>query len=118
MPADEILTFVMMHWMQGATPGLRFYKAAFDTFDAKGDNATLVTTKMFTVYCTTPTGISLFPKEIALPPRDWVNWVANVKYWKEHDKGGHFAAVEYPEELVADLREWFGSEEVKVVMAG
>ncbi|CAF9942744.1 MAG: hypothetical protein ALECFALPRED_009996 [Alectoria fallacina] len=29
MPDDEILKFVMMHGMQGVTPGLRYYKAAY-----------------------------------------------------------------------------------------
>ncbi|KAL8896198.1 MAG: hypothetical protein Q9192_003214 [Flavoplaca navasiana] len=29
MSDNEVLTFVMMHWMQGATPGLRYYKMAF-----------------------------------------------------------------------------------------
>ncbi|KAI4202623.1 MAG: hypothetical protein LQ350_002416 [Teloschistes chrysophthalmus] len=112
MPDDEILTFVMMHWMQGATPGLRFYKMAFaeeGEFNIKGD---------FNRYLGTPIGLSHFPKEIALPPYDWVAWVANVQFRREHDRGGHFAAVECPELLVQDLRDWFSSEAVKRAMQG
>lgn len=27
-------------------------------------------------------------------------------FWKEHEKGGHFASVEKPVELVEDIREF------------
>jgi hypothetical protein len=32
----------------------------------------------------------------------------NLKFWKMHKTGGHFAAWEKPELLVADLREFYG----------
>ena len=107
MSDDEVLTFVMMHWMQGATPGLRYYKAAWQ------ESGPTNVTNAFTTYLATPLGISSFPKEIAVLPVDWMQAVANVQFWKDHDKGGHFAAVECPDALVADLREWFGGEVVK-----
>lgn len=112
MPDDEILMFVMMHWMQGSTPGLRFYKASFDEKDISGF------TTSFTVYDKTPLGYSMFPKEIAAPPLDWVATIANVQYFKEHATGGHFPAVECPDELVSDVREWFSSAVVKSAMKG
>lgn len=111
MPHDEILTFVMMHWMQSVTPGLRFYKAAFNE---KGDASLR---KAFTIYSGTPLGVSSFPNEIILPPRDWVTHIANVQYWKEYTTGGHFPCVECPDKLVDDLREWFSSDVVKSAMA-
>ena len=49
---------------------------------------------------------------------DWMQAVANVQFYKEHSKGGHFAAVERPDELVADLREWFGGKVVKRALLG
>ncbi len=107
MPDDEILTFVMMHWMQGATPGVRYYKSAFQESDPTGFH------KAFTTYLATPFGFSSFPKEVAIPPLDWMRAVANVQFYKEHEAGGHFASVECPDVLVADLREWFGDEVVK-----
>ncbi|KAL8930004.1 MAG: hypothetical protein Q9172_000236 [Xanthocarpia lactea] len=112
MSDDEVLTFVMMHWMQGATPGLRYYKVAF------AEQGEASTRNSFKSYLNTPTGLSHFPKEIAMPPYDWVSWVANVQFRREHDKGGHFAAVECPELLVQDLRDWFSSEVVKKAMQG
>ena len=112
MPSDEILTFVMMHWIQGATPGLRYYKAAYLESDPTN------TRHAFTTYLATPLGVSNFPREIAIPPMDWMRAVANVQFYKEHEKGGHFAAVECPDELVADLREWFGGGVVRRALEG
>ena len=107
MPDDEVLTFVMMHWMQGATPGLRYYKAAYQ----EPSPANMKTA--FATYLATPLGVSNFPREIAIPPIDWMRAIANVQFHKEHETGGHFPAVECPDALVADLREWFGGKVVK-----
>ena len=110
MPDEEIITFVMMHWMQGAIPGLRYYKAAY------AEEGPTNAKNSFVNYCATPVGVSGFPKEIFSPPIDWMRAVANVQWFKEHDKGGHFAAVECPEALVEDLRDWFGGSVVKKSM--
>ena len=109
MPADETLAFVMMHWMQGATPGLRFYKAAFTEQDPSSVK------KAFTVYTDNPAGVSHFLAEL-LSPRDWVTTVVNVQFWKDHDTGGHFPSVECPEKLVEDIREFFSLDVVKSAM--
>ena len=106
MPDDEVLSFVMMHWMQGPTPGLRYYKAAF----AEKEESSVA--KAFAVYHHTPVGISVFPKEI-FPPREWVSAIANIQFWRDHTSGGHFPHVECPNELVEDLREFFSLDVVK-----
>jgi len=52
-----------------------------------------------------PTAIANFPKEMsAWPPRSYVNRIFNVKRWTNMSKGGHFAALEQPDLLVADIR--------------
>ncbi|KAL8959936.1 MAG: hypothetical protein Q9183_005552 [Haloplaca sp. 2 TL-2023] len=112
MPDDEILTFVMMYWMQGATPGLRYYKWAFSEQQESG------TRKGFTQYLDTPIGLSCFPKEIMMPPYDWIAPVANVQFRREHDRGGHFAAVEVPDLMVQDVREWFSTETARKALKG
>ena len=111
MPDNEILAFVMMHWMQGATAGLGYYKAAFAE---EGDSSMH---QAFARYVDTPIGVSLFPKEIAALPRDWVAAIANVQFWREHDKGGHFPSVECPDELVKDLRDFFSLKVVTQTLA-
>ena len=119
MPVEEVLTLVMMHWMQGGTPGFRFYKASAEEVgmqQAAGETWTRA--NAWTSYLDTPLGYSVFLKELAKPPLDWARHVANVAFYREHDRGGHFAAVECPDLLVQDLREWFGSDIVKTAMRG
>jgi epoxide hydrolase len=36
---------------------------------------------------------------------------ANIVHWSEFDTGGHYAALEVPELVVADLRTFFGEPE-------
>ena len=54
-----------------------------------------------------PCAIAHFPKEILFPPRRWVERGYNVEQWTEMPIGGHFAALEEPEMLAADLRRFF-----------
>ena len=54
---------------------------------------------------TMPTGVAVFPNDITLRPlaeRDH-----NVVHWAEFSRGGHFAALEAPDLLVGDVREFF-----------
>lgn len=41
-------------------------------------------------------------------PRWWAACTvsSNIVFWKEHEAGGHFASVEKPDVLVADIREF------------
>ena len=119
IPDDELLTLVMMHWMQGATPGFQFYKASVQegaSMEANGEKWTRQ--NAWTSYSSTPLGYSVFPKEIFRPPLDWVRSAANLSFCRVHDKGGHFASTEQPDLLVSDLREWFASDVVKQALRG
>ncbi|WP_353615061.1 hypothetical protein [Paracidovorax konjaci] len=49
-----------------------------------------------------------FPAEILTPPREWVERVFDVKRWTVMREGGHFAAVEQPRALAADIHDSFG----------
>jgi len=58
----------------------------------------------------TPTAIANFPFELplyAFPPRSQVERsYANIVQWSDFEAGGHFAAMEQPEALVADIRKF------------
>lgn len=54
-----------------------------------------------------PTAVAVFPGELYLPPRAWVERQYHLVHWSVQDRGGHFAALEAPEALVADLRAAF-----------
>jgi microsomal epoxide hydrolase len=54
-----------------------------------------------------PTGMAVFPKEIAQMPRRWVEAAYDLRQWTVMPKGGHFAAMEQPELFVDDVRTFF-----------
>jgi epoxide hydrolase len=56
-----------------------------------------------------PLGFALFPKEINVPPRAWVerSLGSPLMHWTEMPRGGHFAALEVPDLLVTDVRVFF-----------
>lgn len=61
-----------------------------------------------TGYIDVPLGISDFPVELANMPVSWRHTMGPIKSMNFHDKGGHFAAWERPEDLSGDLFEMFG----------
>ncbi len=52
-----------------------------------------------------PTACALFPAELlAWPPRSYVERLYNVQRWTVMPRGGHFAAMEEPDLMLADIR--------------
>jgi pimeloyl-ACP methyl ester carboxylesterase len=92
---DELLDQVMMYWLpNSATSSARLYWESF--------------AKVNRDVVETPTGISLFPKEIFRCSRRWAEArFRNLIHWRDFDQGGHFAALERPEVLVNEIRECF-----------
>ncbi len=99
---DELLTNVMIYWVTESMPSsTRIYfesqhnlprPAGMSAFTPSGPPA--------------PLGYALFPKEINVPPRAWVERNAGMQmiHWTEMPRGGHFAALETPDLLAADVR--------------
>jgi microsomal epoxide hydrolase len=56
----------------------------------------------------TPTAAAIFPAEILRPPRRWAEASFNIQRWTVMARGGHFAAMEEPQLLAKDIREFFG----------
>jgi len=55
-----------------------------------------------------PMGYADFPKEILRPPRSMAaRTYTNIQRWTTMKKGGHFAALEQPEALAAEVLEFF-----------
>ena len=95
--ADRLLDHISIYWFTAsATSAARMY---WEMAHAPADRAPRVDV---------PTGVSLFPQEIFQPPREWAEeQFGDIRFWREHDRGGHFAAMERPDALVNDLREFF-----------
>lgn len=54
-----------------------------------------------------PMGVAAFPDPVFLPtPRSFVEKTYNVVHWTDMPKGGHFAAMEEPALMLADLRDF------------
>ena len=52
-----------------------------------------------------PTGVAAFPDPVFIPPpRTFAEKTYNIVHWTDMPKGGHFAAWEEPELMLADLR--------------
>ena len=56
-----------------------------------------------------PVGCAIFPGEILRMPRSWIETMYNVTHFSEFERGGHFAAMEQPEALVNDIRNFFAT---------
>jgi pimeloyl-ACP methyl ester carboxylesterase len=55
-----------------------------------------------------PTGYAAFPHEILRPPRSLAERTyTDIRRWTEMQRGGHFAAMEQPDALAADVRAFF-----------
>lgn len=94
---DELLTNIMIYWVTGSMPSaMRLYRESMATgrFGPPDE------------FVAAPTGVAMF-KDILRPTREWASRHYNILHWREYDEGGHFAAVERPEVLVADIREFF-----------
>jgi hypothetical protein len=57
--------------------------------------------------CGLPRWVEGFIGECAAFPAEWVERGYNLQHWSTMSKGGHFAAMEQPELLAADIREFF-----------
>jgi len=94
---DQMLTNISVYWLTrtaGSSARL-YYEAARSR--AVGPPAP----------STAPTGVAVFPEEIAAPVRRLAEQTNNIVHWSEFDRGGHFAAMEEPDLLIGDVREFF-----------
>jgi pimeloyl-ACP methyl ester carboxylesterase len=56
-----------------------------------------------------PTAVAAFPDPVfPPPPRSQARKTYDIVQWTEMEAGGHFAALEQPELLLADMRKFFG----------
>jgi epoxide hydrolase len=94
---DELITNIMIYWVTESMPSaIRLYRESFQSRRFGPPES----------YVATPTGVALF-KDIPRPKRAWAEKVYNITHWTEMDSGGHFAALEEPGRLVADIRAFF-----------
>jgi pimeloyl-ACP methyl ester carboxylesterase len=97
---DEMLTDITLYWLTNSiATSARLYYETMHTEGMLGRNVP--------GYVETPTGFASFAKDNFTPPEEWVRRCYNLQRFTEFDRGGHFAALERPEELVTEIREFF-----------
>jgi pimeloyl-ACP methyl ester carboxylesterase len=91
---DDMLTNVMIYWLTGtgASSAHIYYEDmhAGTWHDAPSG---------------VPTGVAVFANDVAI--RRYAESANNIVHWSDFDRGGHFAALEVPDLLVTDVREFF-----------
>lgn len=97
---DQLLTNITTYWVTAtATSSARIY------YEMRQIGRGALPQE----YVAVPTGIANFPGEVTRTPRSWVEHRYNVTHWTEHDRGGHFAAMQVPDLFVDDVRTFFRS---------
>ncbi|OQP76285.1 epoxide hydrolase [Xanthomonas phaseoli pv. syngonii LMG 9055] len=98
---DHLIDDIMLYWLPNAGPSsVRFY------WEAAHEAGTAMPTHPMP----TPTGISMFPGEQVRISRRWAERrFADLRFFAQAQRGGHFAAMENPPAFVDHLRETFRS---------
>ncbi|MBO2033748.1 hypothetical protein J4D99_20315 [Siccationidurans ginsengisoli] len=97
---DELLANVTLYWItQTIYSSMAIYK--------ENGRQPLVFGK--DDYVRVPVAFAKFPKELPTPPRAYVEKGFNVQRWTLMPAGGHFAALEQPELLAADIKAFFAT---------
>ena len=93
---DELLTNITIYWVTETGPSsVRLY------YENRRDAGLQGQVEV-------PFACAVFPGELfANAPRQWVEASYNLVQYTEMPRGGHFAAMEEPELLVADMRKFF-----------
>ena len=95
---DRILTDVSIYWFTG-TAG-----SAAHTYYERFNDPAMWAPK---VRSEVPTGVAVFTTDMSIRP--FAAKLSNVVHWTEFSRGGHFAALEAPDLLAADVKDFFAA---------
>ncbi len=96
---DVLLTNIMMYWITGAI------NSTFWPYYARHHGPWIVPAGE---RVTIPVGYAEHPKEILTPPRSVAETLyADIRRWTSMPRGGHFPALEDPDSLAREIREFF-----------
>jgi pimeloyl-ACP methyl ester carboxylesterase len=101
---DDVLDNVTLYWLTNtAISSARLYWDTRHTLPPGGGFFDVRGIKI-------PVAVSAFGEEIYQAPKSWAEKAyPKLIFYNKHDKGGHFAAWEKPQEFTADLRAGFAS---------
>ena len=95
---DDVLDNITLFWLTntGVSAARLYWENKLAFFEPKGVKI--------------PVGASTFPDDLYFTPKSWAERAfPKLVYYKEREKGGHFAAWEQPQFLTEDIRATFKS---------
>jgi pimeloyl-ACP methyl ester carboxylesterase len=95
---DQLLTNVMLYWLTGTAGSSAriYYERAHAPYRGQPPEPSAA-----------PTAVAVFPRDNFIPLRHVAGRTNNIVQWTQYDRGGHFAAMEQPDLLAADIRAFF-----------
>jgi pimeloyl-ACP methyl ester carboxylesterase len=102
---DQLLTNITLYWVTQSigTSFLPYY----DLMNAGALTWIGEKLKDFVGSADVPTGFAMFADDNSHPPREWAERFFNVQRWSQLPQGGHFAALERPEDMAIEIRTFF-----------
>ncbi len=100
---DQILGNISLYYLTETFPtSIYHYRTSYgknmETYKKKGAVAPTYTSK--------PTGYSFFPYDLIVTPLEWAKTKVNLVWGRRHEKGGHFAALEVPQDFWNDVNDF------------
>ncbi len=91
---DHLLTNVMLYWLTNtAGSSADLYYETIHAAQGEQQPSTM------------PTGVAVFAEDVAI--RRYAEQNYQIVHWSEFERGGHFAAMEAPDLLIGDIRQFF-----------
>jgi len=99
---DDLITTLVLYWVtETFVTSVRYYaEAARNPWEPAHDRTPVVQA---------PTGVAIWPQEVVQMPLRWMEKNYNLKHVTMRPAGGHFAPMEEPELMAADVRAFFAS---------
>lgn len=105
LPLSTILAEVSLYWFTGCMP-TSIYPYEEDFLQVPHPKGYFHAQAH--LFVDKPLGYSYFPRELAPMPRSWVGRTGRLCWFRGHEEGGHFPALERPGEMLADLEDFVG----------
>ena len=105
---DDILTWVCIYYFSRAGPAAstRIY---YEATHADTSTGGIPYERPMQWINHVKYGVASFPKDLSVHPNTWVRTLGNIIHHCRQPRSGHFAAMECPEAIVADLQAMFGA---------
>jgi len=99
-PKEDLITTALIYYLTntGGTSSRYYWECRGNPWTPSHDRFPVVGV---------PTAVSIYPGEIYKPPMTWTSKYFNLKQYRVHNDGGHFAPLEVPDIYVDDVRSFF-----------